>query len=203
MSLSVGDILQIVAVFQWLDGDVFQNVFNAEITGSGGPFDEADVVDDMLDWLDEMFANLTTRTSDECDGSECRVYVYDPVDDDWDEAGSDAWVYNPTGTGDQLPRGVAGLVNSKTVDPDVNGKKYHGGGGESSTIDGVYQAAYLTDLAAFSVDWVVPFIGAASGATFSPGVWSPTNTAHYLMSGSVVIPTIPAYQRRRKQGVGI
>ncbi|GAH44247.1 unnamed protein product, partial [marine sediment metagenome] len=203
MSLAVGEILQIVAVLQWLDGDIFQNVFNAVISGSGGPYDEADVVDDMEEWLDDMFANMVARTSDECDGSECRVYVYDPIDDDWDEVGTNAWVFNPTGSGDQLPRGVAGLINCKTTDPDVNGKKYMGGGGESATIDGVFQAAYLTDMALMAVDWLTPFVGSTSGADFTPGVWSPTRSNFYPMSGQSVIPSIPAYQRRRKQGVGI
>lgn len=203
MSITVGEILQIVAVLQWLDGDIMQNVYNAVVTGSGGPYDEDDVVDDMEDWMDDIYANLSGRMSDEVDGSEVRVYVYDPVDDDWDEIGTNAWGFNPTDAGEQQPRGIAALINCKTADPDVNGKKYFGGSTESSALDGIWAAAHLTALALVGIDWVTAFVGATSGADFTPGIWSPTRTNFYQMSGQVVIPTIPAYQRRRKQGVGI
>ena len=43
MSLTVGDVLKIVATIAWTDGDLAQNVFNAVLTGSGGPFDEDDI----------------------------------------------------------------------------------------------------------------------------------------------------------------
>lgn len=203
MSITVGEILQIVAVIQWLDGDIMQNVFNAVVSGSGGPFTEADVVDDMEEWMDEVFANITGRVSDECDGSEVRVYVYDPIDDDWDEIGTNAWVWDPSAAGEQLPRGVSSLINCKTADPDVNGKKYFGGFTETDSSDGLWDAAHLTAMGLTGLDWITAFVGSTSGADFTPGVWSPTRTNFLQMSGQIVIPTIPAYQRRRKQGVGI
>lgn len=203
MSLTIGDILKVVAVLQWTDGDIAQNVFTSVITGSGGPFDESDVVDDMLDWVEAMYLNIVDRVSDELDGSEVRVYVYDSVDEDYDEVGSAVWTFNPTDVNSQSPRGVAGLLNCKTSDPDVNGKKYLPGSTEAGVDEGLWSTAELVDYAAFAVDWVTGFVGATSGASFFPGVWSPTNLAYYSMSGTVIIPTIPAYQRRRKQGVGI
>lgn len=203
MGLDVGTILKLVTVIQWLDGDIMQNVFNATIAGSGGPYDEVDVVADMLEWAEDLYANLTTFLSDECDGSEIRVYEYDPVDDDWDEVGSDAWVWNPSESGEQLPRGVAGLINAKSFDPDVSGKKYIGGMTETYTDDGLVGTGMLAALAAFAVDWYTPFTGSTSSADFQPVIWSPTHITPYILTGTVIIPTIPAYQRRRKQGVGI
>jgi hypothetical protein len=203
MSIVVGDILRVVAVLSWLDGDIAQNVFNAVISGSGGPFDDADIVADALDWLDTMYANIVTQMSDEIDGSEIRLYIYDPIDDDWDEVGSDAWSLNPSGVSDQLPRGVAQLVNCKTLDPDVNGKKYLPAPTEGIVTDGLFIAGAIADATDFAVDWVTGFTGATSGASWVPGVWSPTNTNFHPMSGTVILPTIPAYQRRRKRGIGI
>jgi hypothetical protein len=198
----VGDVLKVVAILNWLDGEVVQNVFSAVIGGSG-PYDDADIVDDAVDWADTMYDNLITDLNDDIDGSEVRVYVYDPVDDDFDEVGTGAWSLNPTGTDAALPRGVASLINCKTLDPDVNGKKYIGGFGEDATGGGYLLTAFLTNVALFAADWVTPFTGAVSGATWTPGVWSPTRTNFYAMTGTVVIPNEPAYQRRRKRGVGI
>lgn len=203
MSIQVGDILKVVAILQWLDGDIAQNVYNTVVSGAGGPYDESDVTDDMLEWVEDMQAPLVTSQSDEIDGSEVRVYVYDAVDDDWDEIGSTSWTYNPSNVGEQLPRGVAFLINCKTSDPDVNGKKYLPGGTESNVTDGLVNAGMLAAIAAYSVLWVGPFTGSTSSADFTPGVWSPTRTNFYQMTEQVITPTIPAYQRRRKRGVGI
>ena len=203
MSLGVGDILRVVAVVSWLDGDLLQNVFNVEIESGTGPFAVADVLDDMVDWLDNMYANLTDYCSDNANGSECRVYIYDGIDDDWDEVGIEAWTWNPAAASDQNPRGVALLVNAKTVDPDVSGKKYLGALIESTITDGLFTGASVAAAAAFAVDWFTDFVGAASGATFNPGVWSTKNTEFFEMGEVVIIPSIPAYQRRRKNGVGV
>ena len=203
MTIPVGTILKVVAVMSWLDGDIMQNVFNATIGGSSGPYDEADIVADALAWLDVMYGNLTTTVSDECDGAEVRVYEYDPPEDDWDEIGSDAWTWNPTGTGEQLPRGVALLINARTLDADVSGKKYIGGLTEPSALDGIWWSTMLASAADYADDWIAPFTGATSTAPWVPVVWSPTKTQPWVFNGAVIIPTIPAYQRRRKQGVGI
>lgn len=203
MSLSVGTILKMVAVLQWLDGDIMQNVFNMTIAGTGGPYDEEDVLDDLLDYADDMYAHMVSRQTNDLDGSEIRVYLYDAVDDDWDEVGSRAWTYDPADVNEYVPRGVAGLINCKTTDPDLSGKKYLGGSSEAGISDGVWTSSELTALANFAAEWVTPFTGAAAAIDYQPVIWSPTRTVAYPCSGTVLIPTIPAYQRRRKQGVGI
>lgn len=203
MTISTGTILRVVATLLWTDGSVMQNVFNAVITGGGGPWDDNDVVDDALDWLELMYANMVARVSDDCDGSTVFVYEYDGVDDDWDEVGSANWVFNPTGANEQLPRGNAALINARTVDPDVSGKKYVGGLTEEASSDGLIGAATLASLALFAADWGAEFVGATSGATFTPGVWSPKNIELFEMTEEYLLPAIFAYQRRRKRGVGI
>lgn len=203
MSITDGTILRVVASLLWTDGNVNQNVFNCVVTGGGSPWDEQDVIDDMEDWLDNMYANMTTTTSDEIDGNEVIVYEYDALDDDWDEVGSNAWVWNPTGSSEQLPRGVAGLVRLWTTDADVQGKKYLGGMVEDSLVDGLWLGSVITQLLAFAADWYAPFVGSASGATFTPGIWSVAGTVFKAAIDHIATSTIPAYQRRRKRNVGI
>lgn len=203
MTLEVGTILRVVAVLQWLDGDIAQNVFNTIIDTGGGPFDEEDIVDDMVEWMDDLYAPALNRISDNMDGGEVRVYQYDPLDDDWDEVGIGAWTFNPADTVDEIPRGVSVLINCKTVDPDVNGKKYFPGITEAGQTDGLLTAGLIASYVGTAAVWVQDFVGTTSGANFDPGVWSPTQTEFFPMTGTIIIPSIPAYQRRRKQGVGI
>lgn len=203
MTIAVGDILQIVAVLSWLDGGIMQNVFHTEVTDGAGPFDNEDVGEDMQTWVEAMYATMVAGMSDEVDGSEVRVYVWDVTGQDWDEISTRPFDFNPSNIGDQLPRGVSALVNAKTLDADVNGKKYMGGFTEGSADDGLLNAAELAHLVNFAAEWVGVEVGAQSGADFDAGIWSPTALALTDLTGVFTIPAIFAYQRRRKRGVGI
>lgn len=203
MSITVGDVLRVVATMVWTDGQINQNVFNAVIGGSGGPYDESDIVDDALAWIANIFANAVTSISDEADGSQVQVYVYDAGDDDWDEVGNIGWTFDPSNAADQMPRGVAGLVTTGTSDPDVQGKKYWGMFTENAAVDGLWVAGQLVTFLAMGADWVLPFVGGTSTADWIPGIWSPTHTNFYPSNENLIASAIPAYQRRRKQGYGV
>jgi len=180
-----------------------QNVFNGVLTGAGSPWDDADVVEDAAAWVVAMFANVLPSLSDECSGSQVQIYVYDAIDDDWDEVGSDNIVSVGINTNGEMARGVAALINLKSTDPDVSGKKYIGGFTEGDLVDGLWATTLVADLIDFALDWKTPFTGTVSGATWTPGIWSPTDTVFKAAGSTIIIPNIPAYQRRRKRGIGI
>jgi len=187
----------------WTDGGINQNVFNCIVSGGGGPYADQDVADDMEDWLDNMYANITTSVTDDMDGNEVLIYKYDSGDDDWDEVSSQGWSWNPSITSDYCARGVAALVRMWTTDPDVQGKKYLPGFVEAAMTDSLWVAGTLTIMLAFGADWYTPFVGSATGATFTPGIWSVANTAFFAAVDHIAANAIPAYQRRRKRNVGI
>lgn len=203
MSVTDGTILRVVASMAWTDGNINQNVYNAVVTGGGSPWDDGDIADDAELWADDMYLNIAANMSDELDGATVTVYKYDPVDQDWDEVAVVAWVYNFTNTDDQLPRGNAGLVNFKTTDPDVSGKKYIPGLTESGVNDGLINAGLLTAIGNYAIDVMDPFVGGVSGATWTPGVWSVVGTVFKAYSQQAITSNVMAYQRRRKRGVGI
>lgn len=202
MTVTVGDILKVVCTLVWTDGNIAQNVFNARIGGSGGPFTDGDIVDDAESWSDTMFANLVAVMTTLIDGSQIQVYKYDAIDDDFDEVGTVGWTFDPTLVAHQLPRGSAGLSTCRTSDADVQGKKYLTGFTENHLTDGLYTVSLLTLILGFADDWVTPFVGGTSGASWVPGIWSPKNSALYDCDDSYTASAIPAYQRRRKRGVG-
>lgn len=203
MPVPTETILRVVATILWSDGNVMQNVFSSDIVGEAGPYDEVDVVADALAWVVALYNTITTLVSDECDGSQVQVYRWDPAEEDWDEVGSDPWVWDPDNTTDQLPRGVAALLNAKSTDADSSAKKYLGGLTEGPIDDGLWNAGALADFIDFGGEWVQSFVGSVTGATWNPGVWSVKDLVLNPFVATVIIPTIPAYQRRRKRGVGI
>lgn len=203
MTIPTGTILRIVASALWTDGNVNQNIFNAVVSGAGGPWTDTDIVDDAEAWLDNMYANITNSQSDEIDGNEVIVYKWDTVGQDWDEVGSQSWTWDPISVGDQLPRGVAPLVRLWSEDPDVQGKKYVFGSVVGNTTDGLFVAGFLTNLLAFAADWYLPFAGGTSGASWTPGIWSVVGKVFKAGVDHIAASAIPAYQRRRKRNVGI
>lgn len=203
MSVVEGTILRIVASMLWTDGEVAQNVFNAKVTGAGGPWDEADIVDDAVGWADTMYAHITSQISNTLDGNYVAVYKYDAVHDDWDEVGSASWVWNPANTGENTPRGCAGLIRLWTEDPDVQGKKYIAGFTETNTSFGTLQATPLAAMANFAGAWWDAFTGSVSGATWTPGIWSVVGKVLQIALEHYAASAIVAYQRRRKPNVGI
>ncbi len=203
MALTTGDILRIVATMAWTDGNIMQNIFAAVLSGAGGPWDEADILADAGAWLDNMYDNLTTNIAETLDGSQVEVYVWDPVDSDFDEVGTATWTWDPSQVSHELPRGISYLATGYSTNPDSIAKKYIGGWTEGGISVGLFNAGITVQMALFILDWITAFVGAASGATFTPGVWSPTDNAHYVFSGGTLASPIPAYQRRRKRGVGI
>lgn len=203
MTVASGDILRVVAGLLWDDGEINQNVFNAVVTGGGSPWADQDILDDAEAWADNMYANIVGNLSEDISGNTITVYKYDAIDDDWDEVGTNAWGFSPTSVSEYLPRGVAALLLLGTTDPDVQGKKYIPALVEGIVADGLIGATMLTNMLAFGADWLTAFVGGTSGATWTPGVWSVKNTVFKAAVSSVLASAIPAYQRRRKNNVGI
>lgn len=204
MTITTGTILRVVAQLLWEDGEVAQNVFNVVISGGGGPWDEQDVLDDCLDWVEDMYANLSVLTAAELDGNIITVYKWDPIDTDWDEVGVNSWVYAGGGTAATgLPRGVAALITAKSVDPDSDARKYLPGMTEGSLVSEIFDATLITAMLLFGADWVTVFVGAASGASFQPSVWSVKDEIAKSLVSTLIASSVPAYQRRRKNNVGI
>lgn len=203
MSITTGTVLKAVVSMLWTDGEIAQNVYNFVITGGSGPWDEEDVVSDIIDYLDDLYATITLYVSDNLDGNSVYVYEYDSVDDDWDEIGSDSFSWDPTQVSENLPRPCAGLVRVWTTDPDVQGKKYIPGFTEASVVDGVLAGAVLPAMVDFGDTWWAPVVGALTTGTITPGVWSVAGTVFKAAIEHYAVNAIVAYQRRRKRNIGI
>ena len=106
-------------------------------------------------------------------------------------------------TADALPRGVSGKVLAKTTNSDVNGAKFLTGLTENHNGDAQWVSGLVTAIGAYATDWTSAFTGATSGATWTPGIYSPTKVFFYTCSGSTQTKTEPSYQRGQARGIGI
>lgn len=203
MAVPDGAILRVVASFLFPESVIAQNVFYAVFADTGGSDDEDDVVSDVIDWLEGAYTEVISAIVDEVTTTQVQVYLYDPIDEDWDEVGSAPWSVTFTNSADMMPHGCAMIAHAQTMDPDVRGTKYIGGIGDGAADASALTAPIIALLVAFADEWVAPFVGAATGGDFGPGVWSPTQVNFFLANGTISANGDVGYQRRRKPGVGI
>lgn len=103
-----------------------------------------------------------------------------------------------------LPAANAGLMVANTAEPSLQGKKYVPGLSEGTVEAGVITTGALADLANLMVEYLTPIdLVTPSLVTMIPGIYSTAKEEFFAFNGSGTITNVPAYQRRRKPGVGI
>lgn len=203
MALSTNDILKVVVSLAFPESVVAQNIFWVLFDNDGPSADEDDVLDDMEEWIEDLYTQIISKISDEITMDDLKVYVYDSSEDDFDEVGDRALSVNFNQTADFLPLGVAVLQRANTVNPDVQGRKYWGGLCEVHNTAGRLEASAVADFILAGSAWIAPFVGTETGSTFTPGVYSLTKSAFYAFGEDLLTNLVLSYQRRRKPGVGI
>lgn len=203
MSLTSGDILK-VDLHWYASGVGFAaNVFQVKILqGTPHPYSEALALIDMKLWMERILSPIQPDVIVSCDVT--GASVYQKVGPLWNLIGNVSPTFTPTNADDPLPSGVAALITWNTYVSKVQGKKYFPGMSESRTTAGVWIAGILSHLASVAVAWISGFNAADDADThFYPGVWSAKMLSFQSFGTAGQIPDVPAYQRRRKTGVGI
>ncbi len=100
-----------------------------------------------------------------------------------------------------LPAANAAYILLKTIKPKIRGIKYIPGWSEDSVTDGTFNANALADMALLLLDYG-EILSVNASSNLIPGVVAKSLAEFVPFLDSGIIETIPAYQRRRKQGVG-
>jgi len=106
-----------------------------------------------------------------------------------------------TQSGGVDPSGVAGLLRANTALPKQRGMKYVPFVADTTTADGVFTTGGLTALGDLFTAYVAD-IAIIIGTELVSGLLSKTLASFVEFPGGGVVTNIPAYQRRRKPGVG-
>lgn len=190
-----GDFFRAVAEFSLL-GQQILNVFHFTIAGAAS---DSDVVDDVTTRLDTAYSYIENRQSD--DLAAVGVHVFNLTDDmDLGFVPFDTYIGGTDNTNDVLPPGVALCVTYPTLILKTRGRKFIAGIAENNTSGGLFTTACLDDAILFAGITSTSWTGAGSGETFTWLV--PRSAGGAAPIDSAVVRSIPAYQRRRKQGVG-
>ena len=180
---------------------VCMNVFHYAYLGSDQ--DDATIVDALTDWAtlewgtvwqniaasSATLANAVFETVD-IDGHILRALGAVPLDIDG-ENGPEV-----------LPAANAAYLQANTATPGVFGRKYVPGLSEASVAEGFLTAASGAQMLALLFDYL-DTINVSAGNTLFPVVRSTKLGGFPRLVTAGIINLLPAYQRRRKEGVGI
>jgi hypothetical protein len=200
MALSDNSIIRVAAKFLLANASEIVNVYHF-VMDSVGDVDEADVLDDVLSLVEGLMANVTGQYSTTMSLDEVEVWVRNVAADRWDLVGAiDGTWAGSVATSEIMPAAVSPLVVADTVDAHSRGRKYLPPLNEAGVLSLLLTSAALTAFGNFLDDYGSTYVG--TYAEWIPGVWQVVAKAFAAFTGSGKVTTQPAYQRRRKAGVG-
>lgn len=200
MAIHDGESLKAVVSVNMPDAVEAINVFyfTADFTDDQP---EADIVEEIGDWVEALYSELTARVSELVTLGEVQCYTYDGVIEVWDPIGSKGVTAAFAAVDDMLPHGVALMIRAYTSNPRVIGRKYFAGLTEAQQEDGGWVAAALTMGANIGNRWDTTIVIDANNE-LHPAVFSTKYLTTMALSGVEVVLADPTYQRRRRPGVG-
>lgn len=202
MSFTNNDIAKVTLTWQ-VAGIGFQcNVFQARL-GQEAPHNVSDavVIADLASWMDDIYAPMVPHIV--VPAVPTGVLVHKRVGLEWWYIGMGLPTFDPENAGDPLPSGVAALITAFTNVSKVRGRKFILGLSEGACNVGAWSVGVLAAMADSALAWVLPFYSSDPGSSWIPGVYHLKGMAFVSFNYATNIPDIPAYQRRRKEGVGI
>lgn len=196
MTVQQNDVLR-VTVEMTQDVDSVQNVYHFRSTNSGA-IDDADVLDDMADVMDEVYALLDGETTTDLTYDQIRVQnvTQDLL------LGVIGFPVITAGLNitDPLPRPVAALITYPTSKPKTRGGNYYGGMTEDrNTSTGTILAGTLVNLAAVATILLAERVFGVN--SYRMVVFNAALDT-FVLPVSSIIHNIWRTQRRRRQGVG-
>lgn len=200
MTVQIGDIVRAVLSYTHPNASIAQNVFTWELTDAAA--DEDDLLADLSAWA----SNIWGGAWDALSAVDCELFLVevDLLNGDGTvmaNIGSDVFSIPGTNDVDVASPAVSGYIQAESTRTKSLGKKYLPFITEESITDGIIVTAAMVHLAALFGIYVDPLALTVTGILV-PGVLSRITETFQEFTGSGYTTDVPAYQRRRKPGVG-
>jgi hypothetical protein len=197
MAVNQGDIIQAVAAMEWDGVEDVLNIYQFQLQ-SPASVTEAGVISDLTDFLDSAYDVLKLFLTTLLTFKEIRLLnkTQDVI------LGTFPWPTLVAGTGatDTQAPGVCALINFTTTKPRVSPRKYLGVFTEGALgANGAFGPSVVAALAIFAGLFIGDIV--QPNGTYLYGYDSP-KTLQFETPNGVSTGSVPAYQRRRKQGRG-
>jgi hypothetical protein len=205
MAVTDGSVLRVTAKMEGVNGQEIQNVFHLR-ANFAAPQESTAVANAIGGWLNTAFEGIRATISPSVTTKTFSVQIVVWNAGKWqvvEDVGEFTWTMsNPfSGTGDLAADGVAALLKFPTLHPRHIGRKFIYGLVEGAIANSSLHSTVVAGFAGMAADLLADAVIDGSN-TLKNGVIDAINGV-FLTFTSAVSDTVLAYQRRRKQGVGI
>lgn len=201
MTITNGDVLKLTLEYLYPGAGTALNVFHYAYLGAD--IEDSEAVAALLDWAETewgaTWAGVAATTA------ELANAIFEVVDVNGDvlaNLGTEAINIAGTNGGDVEAAAVSAYLSANTATPGVRGSKYVPGIASASITDGTFVAGSAAQLALLLLDYLAT-VNVSAGNNLFPVVRSTKLLGFPRLITAGTINLLPAYQRRRKQGVGI
>lgn len=196
-----GEILRTTARYSAPASSQMQNIFHHQVVGAS--VDDLEAANTINNWMTNDWAVDWAESA--ALSAELEDISVDVVNVDGTVVRAIA-VYLIQQTGllpsPVLPAANAAYILLKTIVPKIRGIKYIPGFSETAVDDGEWTSAAIVDMGFLLLDYAKT-LEPMGAAELIPGVPAPSIGVFEPFLDTGILETIPAYQRRRKPGVGI
>lgn len=196
-----GEILRTVLIYDQPSSSTPQNVFHHLYTGPG--IDDQEIINSVNNWIINGWGDAWQEVASS--NVSIEQFQCDVVNPDGTVARNLGGLLSGIAGGLPSPYNSAaasGYLLAYTDEPKQRGSKYAPGIAEAVVDNNLFDPIALANLAALLAVYVAP-ITVGGLEHLIAGVLSRTLVSFVQFNGSGLIDGQPAYQRRRKQGVGI
>lgn len=192
---SAFDVIQVIAEMAILG----QRVMNVWELMSPSAVSDDDIIDDVQVAIEDVIYSVINPAIPDNLTYESLYFKNLTQNEDM---GQFDWLSLTAGesAGEVLPLGVAALLTFPTAQPKVRGRKFLPPFAETNLTDALWGSATVTLLSTVASGVAAGFIGDVSSEPYVFGVSNQAGLFRPFIEG--LTTNIPAYQRRRKQGVG-
>jgi hypothetical protein len=196
-------ILHVVPKFIGEGPQEYQASFWMELNQPPTVADIPEVSDNVRQWLEDMYSTIETAVRVVVLATEFAMYLHDLNTGLESHFADGAWSFQGTSTTDSEAPQIAATVSAKVSTRDRPAQKRMIPFTGARMSEGILTSAAITELAAFSFNWVVPR-PASSNFTYTPGLVSVGAPGQFNpFTGVSTINTVVGTLRSRKRGVGI
>lgn len=199
--MNTSEIARVTVSYGMEGGSTAQNVFHMQL--ASGSVSDAVALADIANWVDAGWVDEWDNIASA--GAYCEGFTADIMNDDGTVnrnlggelfSGRDGAVVE-----DIEPAAVSYFMYAPTANPKIRGRKFIPGVAETTVDNGLVDAATLTALIDLAEYFTNTYVNGPN--SYAMGVLSTVLNQFVPFTESYVISDVPAYQRRRKPGVGI
>jgi hypothetical protein len=195
------DIVKCVLSFSLFNASLAMCSFTArlsQVVAIGST--DADAVTDWAAHLDALFGELLFEMHDLSPPLRFELYRLIGTKWTWVTGGEPSFV--PVGSAEITAHGIAALIVARTAVSKVRGRKFIPAMTEGNIAEGLFSVSTIAALAAAAAIYALPFDSVTEDSEWTSGVYSKILTTFVPFIPTVIISSIPSYQRRRKPLVG-